>query len=458
MGNPRFRYVYRGICSIIITVIAVLMYLTIWISFAFTFNTTGYLYRWGNLILVTVIYSIIFLVNGKLLNTFKTGVERQSKQIASVIITSLLTNVIMIPVSLAIINNYMFVFALTWRYLFLSLCQSSVLALTVTLMVSLYRNLISPLPVVMIYGDHISNLDYKMNAIPQKYNVDRVVKYDDPDINLDDLIDNSASILVNDVPAEVEGMIIKKCFEKDKRIYVVPKIADILLKASDSISVFDTPLYLSRNLGMSFRQRFVKRSMDIVLCGLAVVILSPVFLITAIAIKLEDKGPVFYRQERVTKDGKHFMMLKFRSMIVDAEKDGCPRPAGKDDDRITRVGRVIRACRIDELPQLFNILSGEMSIVGPRPERFEHVEMYTSEIPEFKLREKVKGGLTGYAQVYGKYNTTPLDKLKMDLMYITNYSVLLDIQIMFETLKILFQKESTEGFDEESIRKLHDSH
>ena len=135
-------------------------------------------------------------------------------------------------------------------------------------------------------------------------------------------------------------------------------------------------------------------------------------------------------------------------MRVDAEKDGRPHPATEEDDRITKVGKIIRACRIDELPQLFNILKGDMSIVGPRPERVEHVERYTDMIPEFTFREKMKGGLTGYAQVYGKYNTTALDKLKLDLIYITNYSLLLDVQIIFETVKILFQKESTEGFSE----------
>jgi lipopolysaccharide/colanic/teichoic acid biosynthesis glycosyltransferase len=168
-------------------------------------------------------------------------------------------------------------------------------------------------------------------------------------------------------------------------------------------------------------------------------------------------GPVFFKQERVTKDGKHFMILKFRSMIVDAEKDGRPHPAGEKDDRITHVGSIIRACRVDELPQLFNIFAGDMSIVGPRPERYEHVIKYTQDIPEFKFREKVKGGLTGYAQVYGKYNTSALDKLKLDLTYIANYSVLLDFQIIFETIKILFQKESTEGSDSERAKEMHDA-
>lgn len=150
------------------------------------------------------------------------------------------------------------------------------------------------------------------------------------------------------------------------------------------------------------------------------------------------------------------MILKFRSMIVDAEKDGRPHPAGEKDDRITKVGSFIRACRIDELPQLINILKGDMSIVGPRPERWEHCEKYSEEIPEWNLRNKVRGGLTGYAQVYGKYNTTALDKLKLDLIYITNYSFLLDLQIIFQTVKILLQKESTEGFSESQISEMHD--
>ena len=164
---------------------------------------------------------------------------------------------------------------------------------------------------------------------------------------------------------------------------------------------------------------------------------------------------MFFRQERVTLNEKRFMILKFRSMIVDAEKDGKPHPAGEKDGRITKVGHVIRACRVDELPQLINIIKGDMSIVGPRPERWEHVEKYKQEIPEFSYRYKVKGGLTGYAQVFGKYNTSALDKLKLDLMYITNYRLLLDVQIIFETVKILFIKDSTEGFEESKIEEMH---
>jgi lipopolysaccharide/colanic/teichoic acid biosynthesis glycosyltransferase len=180
-------------------------------------------------------------------------------------------------------------------------------------------------------------------------------------------------------------------------------------------------------------------------------------LIVALAIKIEDRGPVLFKQKRSTLDNTTFKILKFRSMVVDADKDGF-HGATKDDERITKVGKIIRPFRIDELPQLFNVLKGDMSIVGPRPERVEHMKAYTSEIPEFPFRLKVKGGLTGYAQVYGKYNTTPLDKLKLDLIYIQNYSFRLDIKLLLMTIKILFQKESTEGFEENDTKKVYNNY
>lgn len=210
--------------------------------------------------------------------------------------------------------------------------------------------------------------------------------------------------------------------------------------------MFDTPLLLSRNSGLTLEQRLGKRALDIALSLAALIIFSPIFVLTALAIKLQDGGPIFFFQKRVTINGKEFFICKFRSMIVDAEQDGKSLPAIDNDPRITEIGRFLRATRIDELPQIFNILKGDMSIVGPRPERTEHIEAYCSEIPEFSYRLKVRGGLTGYAQVYGKYNTTAYDKLKLDLMYIQNYSIKLDIEIILKTIQVLFEKESTDGF------------
>ena len=185
------------------------------------------------------------------------------------------------------------------------------------------------------------------------------------------------------------------------------------------------------------------------------IVLSPLFLILALAIKTDSKGPVFYRQKRLTLNSREFDILKFRSMIVDAEKQAGAVLAADNDPRITKVGNLIRATRLDELPQILNILKGDMSIVGPRPERKCFAEEYAKEIPEFTYRTKVKGGLTGYAQVYGKYNTSAYDKLRLDLMYIENYSLLLDIKLIILTLRIIFRKDSTEGIDkaEETLKR-----
>jgi len=191
--------------------------------------------------------------------------------------------------------------------------------------------------------------------------------------------------------------------------------------------------------------------MDLLVSIFGLLIASPFMIIIALAIKLYDRGPVFFKQNRVTKDGKIFNVLKFRSMIVDADKIAL-RKATSNDDRITPIGKIIRPLRLDELPQLINILKGDMSLVGPRPERTENVFEYTQMLPEFDLRHRVKAGLTGYAQIYGKYNTSPQNKLNMDLIYIEKYSVLLDIKLLIMTIKILFMRESTEGFsDEDSV-------
>ena len=211
---------------------------------------------------------------------------------------------------------------------------------------------------------------------------------------------------------------------------------------ADNIDLFDTPLLLFRNNGLTYRQMFLKRCMDIGISLVGIVLASPVMIAIALAIKIYDKGPVFYKQKRLTLGGRDFDILKFRSMIVDSEKHGA-RLAKAHDDRITPVGKIIRRTHFDELPQLFNILLGDMSFVGPRPERKEITEEYAKEIPEFPFRLKAKAGLTGYAQVYGQYNTVPYDKLKLDLTYITKYTIWLDIKLIFLTVKILFQNGKT---------------
>jgi exopolysaccharide biosynthesis polyprenyl glycosylphosphotransferase len=305
-----------------------------------------------------------------------------------------------------------------------------------------------PRDMVLVYGKRNAlNLRFKILERPDKYAVTSIISSSEPFEKIKAQLLSHDAVIINDVPAEIRNDILKFCYEKDIRTYIVPKISDVIIGGASNINLFDTPLLLVRGTGLSIGQKAVKRFLDIVLSALAIGVLSPVFLITAIAIKAEDGGSVFFRQKRVTRDGRFFTILKFRSMHEDAEKYGAQLTVD-NDPRITRVGRFIRRCRIDELPQLINIIRGDMSIVGPRPERIENYELYEKEIPEFKYRTKVKAGLTGYAQVYGKYNTTAYDKLRLDLMYIENYSIILDIKLVLMTFRTLFQKESTQGFEE----------
>lgn len=449
------KYYYRFLCSIILCLVATGMFYYVWVTFVRVNNQTNALTGYGNLGMATIIYILLYWFAARGFRGFRIGVERKANIIASQIIALMIVDVIEVLISMAITGQFRFFWQFTFRYALLFMAQSVVLGLLVIPMINFYRRIFPPISVVEIYGDNMNEVAKKMDAITYKYHIAESIRFSDD--KLEEAIGRNDAVLVNDVPAEARNEILKLCFNQDKRVYSVPKISDIIIKASEELNLIDTPIYLSRNNGLSTIERIVKRTFDFVFSFLALIVLSPILLITAIAIKIGDGGPVFYKQERATIGNRRFMIIKFRSMIVDAEKDGRSHPAREKDDRITKVGRFIRATRIDELPQLINILKGDMSIVGPRPERVEHIAKYTADIPEFSFRSKVKGGLTGYAQVYGKYNTTALDKLKLDLVYIMNYSILLDFQIIMETIKVLFQKESTEGFSKERAAEIHDS-
>lgn len=316
---------------------------------------------------------------------------------------------------------------------------------------NIYHKYHTPRDMVMIYGTESAlELEEKMAMRGDKYQITEVISVEEGFEAICEKIKKHQAVLLNDVPAQIRNDILKFCYTNAIRLYTTPKLSDIVISGAEKITTFDTPLVLIKGTGLTLEQKILKRAMDVVLCSIAMIVAAPIMLIVAVAIKLEDGGPVFFKQERVTIDGKRFDILKFRSMIVDAEKFGEVIPATDRDPRITKVGNVIRATRIDELPQIINILKGEMSIVGPRPERVEHVEKYQAAIPEFVYRTKVKGGLTGYAQIYGKYNTTPYDKLRLDLTYIEEYSILLDIKLILMTLQIMLRKESTEGFKTEN--------
>lgn len=390
------------------------------------------------------VYALLTMVVFRSFDGFKFGYLKLSDVLVSQWIAMLIVNFITYW-QLCLIANVM---VTPLPMLVLMLLDMAVSLVCCGAYTWLYHRVYTPKNMVMIYGREDSVvLTFKMNARNDKYRVTRLISEDEGFEAISRQIVDYDAVIINDVTAQLRNDVLKFCYRHKIRTYITPKLSDIISRGATEITLFDTPLLLIKGKGLTPRQRFFKRAMDIVVCLLAMVVAAPVMLVTAVAIKLEDGGPVFYRQKRVTLDGKVFEILKFRSMIVDAEKDGKSIPATDHDPRITKVGRVIRAARIDELPQLLNILKGDMSLVGPRPERIEHVEAYSREIPEFDFRLKVKGGLTGYAQIYGKYNTSPYDKLRLDMIYIENYSLLLDIKLILMTIRVMLKKESTEGFD-----------
>lgn len=303
--------------------------------------------------------------------------------------------------------------------------------------------------VMIVYGNETyTSLVKKMNAKKFRYEIIGCFS-DETDIKeLKDKVQECESVYLYEVCEELKKKLVFYCDSIGKDIYLTQSAEELLTMGYDISHTFDTPFVRTKRVPEKWYYAFVKRAIDIVCSGLGLIILSPVLLITALCIKLYDGGPVFYKQVRLTKGHKEFEIYKFRSMIVNAEKNGA-RLASQNDNRITPIGKVIRATRIDELPQLINILKGDMTIVGPRPERPEIEKLYLQEFPEFAMRLKVKAGLTGYAQVFGKYNTTPEDKLKLDLLYINQRSLLLDFKLIFYTVKIIFVPESTEGIDDD---------
>jgi exopolysaccharide biosynthesis polyprenyl glycosylphosphotransferase len=314
---------------------------------------------------------------------------------------------------------------------------------------AVYKKMYPPRDIALIYDNpfDLIEVEDKLNMRKDKFNLKVVLSSDEDFEAVKKALDECGVVALASEKEPLRENILKYCFEKGISVYISPKLSDLMIRGASRLELFDSPIYYCSNKGLTIGQRIIKRLMDMILSLVLIILFSPVMIVIAAAIKLHDKGPVLFKQKRYTKDGKVFNILKFRSMIVDAEKDGEVIPAEDNDPRITPVGKVIRKIRMDELPQLFNILKGDMSVVGPRPERVEHVDMYSEQIPEFRYRLKVKGGLTGYAQVLGKYNTSPYDKLRLDLIYIENYSLLLDLKLMLTTIKILFKPESTEGFN-----------
>lgn len=302
---------------------------------------------------------------------------------------------------------------------------------------------------VMLIGseEECQHVYWRMSAQPQfHWKLRRVVMNSKLDWRKEaDRYDIDIIVICSDVPLTMRSAIVKYCVNKEIQPFIIPGAYEIFCNGATLQRIDDVPVFSPRSLRLSVEHRFIKRAMDLILAGFAAICALPFAIPVAIAIKLEDHGPIFYSQVRVGRFGKEYKVYKFRSMRVDAEKYSGPQLASEDDPRITKVGKFIRATRLDELPQILNVLNGDMSLVGPRPERPFFVKQFIQKTPEYAYRHNVKPGITGLAQVFAKYNTTPYDKLVYDLMYIENFSIIQDLVIMVQTVKILFTKSATEG-------------
>ncbi|MBQ2937099.1 MAG: exopolysaccharide biosynthesis polyprenyl glycosylphosphotransferase [Lachnospiraceae bacterium] len=443
--------------------------MVLWLSFVgLLFHTAVYAYVWFNYyypaiskftarfkfyknghLLILGIYFVLLFFFFHTYGGLKVGYLKPMEIFFSQFFSLLFVNIITY-LQISLMNNWLIQ---PEYFIGAMLVQLLIAAVWIAICNLLYRKVFPPRKMLLIYGERsIDDILRKFASRKDKYNIVKCLNITEGIDKIEqEISDKYGAVVLWDIPTADRNKLLKFCYGRSMRVYMMPKIPDVLVQGSDQLHLFDTPILLTREYALTVEQRITKRLIDIVCALILVILTSPIMLITAICIKCYDKGPVLYKQVRCTMGGKEFWIMKFRSMRVDAEKDGVARLASKNDNRITPIGKFIRAVRIDELPQLFNILSGDMSFIGPRPERPEIIKQYVEEMPEFVFRMKVKAGLAGYAQVYGKYNTTPYDKLKLDLSYIENYSVWLDIKLMLLTLKILIQAESTEGVESSQV-------
>lgn len=446
-NNSRFeqyKRVVKFLSSAIIVLLELALYYYVWMNF-YNKNMTIAFWRRGNW-LIAGEYLVLLMLLHRMYGGLKVGIYKYGNLVYSHMISILGVNafsyvqVVLFdkkmhnPMALIGLTVVDLVVVMVWAWAFKKF----------------YAVLFPCKRLLLVYGKKpMFHLVNRMGTREDKYEIAETVSIDS---GIDRIVKQAESydgMIIGDIPARARNQLMKLCYAKNVRSYTVPKISDILLRSSDELNIFDSPLYLSRNIdGLPWDQAVLKRAEDLIVASLMLLMTSPFFLVIAALIKCTDRGPVFYTQKRLTKDGRVFDIYKFRTMVVDAEKKSGPVKAGDKDPRILPVGRFLRATRMDELPQLINILKGDMSLVGPRPERPELAKIIMKNIPEFEYRLKVKAGLTGYAQIYGKYCTTSYDKLKLDLTYIRNYSVWMDLKLILMTPKVLLMKESTEGFED----------
>lgn len=432
----------RVVLSVINTMLFVLMFMTTLILFYQTIH-----YYLNGFTIILIIYSFLLILFITIFGGYKLGEARVIDQALSHGLGFVFSNGLMYFI-LCLISFRMLSI---WPILILTILDCALVAYLLFIENRYIRDNYPVLRAIAIVGEEHYNVLDKIDRYKDiLVSVNRRYEAKDIDFDfLDFILRDVDRVITVDITHEEKKKVFKACYDKKIRVYDIPSITDILFASSDIMHVIDSPILKVNKFGPSALESVVKRCVDIIGSLILIVLTSPIMLVVAIAIKVQDGGDILFKQIRLTKDNKEFKIYKFRSMIMNAEKNTGAVIAKEGDSRITKVGKFIRKTRFDELPQLFNILKGDMSFVGPRPERPELHNEIVRTMPEFNYRLVVKAGLTGYAQIYGKYNTTMKDKLLLDMYYIERYSLIDDIKLLLMTVKIIFVPESSEGVVEE---------
>lgn len=444
-GMSRNYDPYKKTILFFMSLVSIVLMMAVFAWFWYhTYAATMYVYRFyrkGNYAMIAL-YGILLYFFSRMYGALRIGQLRRIEVLLSHFLAAFMANIVIYIVicllAFGLVNP---------GGLCLMQLMDCVIACLWTIIASaVYNRIFQPWKILLIYGERpATDLVYKVEARRDKYAIYGAIHIGEGIPAIAEKVKDYQAVIIGDVPVEQRNDVLKYCFGKGIRAYVIPKISDIILMGADRIHIFDTPFMLAKGYALTFDQRFWKRFLDLAISIPLFILTSPFMVLTALAIKLYDRGPVLYHQRRCTKDEREFEIYKFRSMVVGAEQEGEAVLARQNDERITPVGRFIRRVRLDELPQLYHVIRGDMSLVGPRPERPEIIAQYKEEMPEFGFRTRVKAGVTGFAQIYGKYNTVPYDKLKLDLFYIENYSFWMDLKLILMTVKTLFKKEATEG-------------
>jgi len=444
------------ICNILFYITKLAILATIFITFVIgqrVFYEETLFYFWGNITILLLYIGGVYIA-GRVYNGFNFGNSGRQELVFSWVMCLLIANAM--------------------QYLILSLrVEDLIPPIGILIIMGVQTVIIAPLTVfadklyflchpshkaIIIYGSKEKLYEYnmKISLHRSKFKVMRTISQDDKTGVLLDSIDGAESVFFLDVESSKQEWLLEYCYLHNKYIYILPTFSDVLLNTAKTLWLANVPAFSLKNPKPEMTTQMAKRLLDIFISTLAILISLPLMIIIGIVIFIYDRESILYKQTRVTRGGRHFTLYKFRSMTPDAESDGVPRLTAKDDNRVTPIGRFIRKTRLDELPQLFNVLSGKMSLVGPRPERPEIAKLYEEQHPNFAFRTKVKAGITGYAQIYGQYNTAPDEKLLLDIMYIESFSILLDIKLLFQTIRVIFMKTSTEGIEKGSTTALRE--